>query len=738
MILGVDVGGTFTDAVLVTPHRVFSAKTLSTDPQSEGVLAAARAVLGRARVAPAEVDRFVHGMTVATNALLERRGARTVLLTTEGFRDLLTIGRQERLHLYTLFPERTPPLVAREDCVTVGERAGPAGVEKPLLAAEVERVVRLVAACAPEAVAVCLLWSFRHPEHEQRLAAALRAALPEVPVVCSAEVAPLFREFERMSTAVLDAYVTPRTGRYLERLTEGCLAAGLPMPEIMTSSGGTSPYEQARRHGARLLLSGPAGGVRAGAALARGLGYERVLTFDMGGTSTDCAAVDLRGSHAGEVPLPTSTERQVAGFPCRLPMVDIHTVSAGGGSVATVDAGGALKVGPQSAGADPGPACYGRGGVAATVTDANLVLGRIRPDRPLARTVELVPEAARQALGRLAARAGLGVEEAAEGVLRVGVFNMAAALRKVTLERGLDPRGYVLLAFGGAGGLHACELADEIGAPEVLLPLRAGAFSAEGLAAAPSRFDRTASLLWDLGTLSEEEWRRQWAALEEAVAADRDSAARGPAQPGSDAAAGRSAEPGSGQEVDGVFPVDRAAVDYRWEVEARYSGQAYELGLVVERGSAIGPLAERFHRLHEERFGYAEPAGRVEVIAARVVAEVRAPLAAQERAVPRLRLAGEGALYADQAWRQIPYYEVVIEEEGEADGGFASDGGVVTEAEDEGEDGTAGAEAALFGPLVVSAEQYSAYVPRGWQVTSVAGALRLRRLGPAEEPGVVL
>ena len=722
MILGIDVGGTFTDAALVTPHRVFSAKTLSTDPQSEGVLAAAKAVLARAGVTPAGVTRFVHGMTVATNALLERRGARTILVTTEGFRDLLTIGRQERLHLYTLFPERTPPLVMREDCVTVGERVGPAGVERPLSAEEVERVVRMVAACEPEAVAVCLLWSFRHPEHEQRLAAALQTALPQVPVVCSAEIAPLFREFERMSTAVLDAYVTPRTGRYLERLREGCRRAGLPVPEIMTSSGGTSPYEQARRHGARLLLSGPAGGVRAGAALARGLGYERALTFDMGGTSTDCAAVDLRGSQEGGVPLPTSTEREVAGLPCRLPMVDIHTVSAGGGSMATVDAGGALKVGPQSAGARPGPACYGRGGVAATVTDANLVLGRIRPDRPFAGTVELFPETAREALGRLAAEAELGVEEAAEGVLRVGVFNMAAALRKVTLERGLDPRSYVLLAFGGAGGLHACELADEIGAPEVLLPLRAGAFSAEGLAAAPSRFDRTASLLWDLGTLTEEEWRRRWAALEEAVVADRE------------AADWRRAEPGSEGGTDSVQSIDQEGVDYRWEVEARYSGQAYELGMVVERGSAIGPLAERFHRLHEERFGYAEPAGRVEVIAARVVAEIRAPLAAPERVVPRLRRAGAGPLYADQAWHEIPYYGVVIEQD------------VVNEEDPMNEDECAnddegvmeGAEAALSGPLVVSAEQYSAYVPRGWQVTSLPGALRLRRVGAAEEPGGLL
>jgi len=711
VILGVDVGGTFTDAVLVTPHRVFSAKTLSTDPQSEGVLTAAKAVLGRAGVAPAGVTRFVHGMTVATNALLERRGARTVFVTTEGFRDLLTIGRQERLHLYTLFPERTPPLVAREDCVTVAERVGPAGVEKPLSAEEVERVVRLVAACEPEAVAVCLLWSFRHPEHEQRLAAALQTALPEVPVVSSAELAPLFREFERMSTAVLDAYVTPRTGRYLERLAEGCRSADLPVPEIMTSSGGTSPYQQARRHGARLLLSGPAGGVRAGAALARSLGYERALTFDMGGTSTDCAAVDLRGWQQAGVPLPTSTEREVAGFPCRLPMVDIHTVSAGGGSMATVDSGGALKVGPQSAGAEPGPACYGRGGVVATMTDANLVLGRIRPDQPFAGTVKLVPEAAWEALGRLAPEAGLGVEEAAEGMLRVGVFNMAAALRKVTLERGLDPRGYVLLAFGGAGGLHACELADEIGAPEVLLPLRAGAFSAEGLAAAPSRFDRTASLLWDLETLTDEEWHVRWAALEEAVAADL-------------AAAGRHGEPvseegveqGDKMRLDCVEADDNEGVDYRWEVEARYSGQAYELGMVVERMRGIGPLAEQFHRLHEERFGYAEAAGSIEVIAARVVAEIRAPQAEEERVRARLHRAGGGLLYSDQGWHQIPYYEVVSEDEG----------------------GTAGAEAALSGPLVVSAEQYSAYVPRGWQVSSLPGALRLRRLGAAEGPGGLL
>ncbi len=372
-LLGVDVGGTFTDALLVSGDRLYSAKVPSTRPPAAGVLQAAEAALAAAGCDAPRVRRFVHGMTVATNALLERRGARVVTLTTEGFRDLLAIARQDRDVLYTLWPHRPEPLVPRERSLTVRERVSAEGVEVALTREEIERVCAEVAALAPEAVVVCLLWSFLWPAHEEMLAQALSAALPGVPVVRSSELVPVFREYERLTTCVVDAYVTPATRGYLETLAEECGGRGLRPPEIMQSSGGTAPWAEAARHGAPLLLSGPTGGVVACRSLGRRLGVDALLSFDMGGTSTDCAALTgVLGSvpasgggpaaAVGEESLGTSVERTVAGLPVRLPMADIHTVSAGGGSIAWVDEGGALKVGPRSAGADPGPASYGRGG----------------------------------------------------------------------------------------------------------------------------------------------------------------------------------------------------------------------------------------------------------------------------------------------------------------------------------------------------------------------------------------
>ena len=446
--LGIDVGGTFTDAVLVSADRMVTAKVLSTARQEEGVVAAAREVLERAGVEPGDVTHFVHGSTVATNALLERRLARTALVTTKGFRDLLFLGRQARPSLYRLHEAPTPPVVERRHCVEVDERMGPDGVIRELDEASVERAARRLARARVEAVAVCLLFAFRDPAHEARVAEMLRDALPDAFVVASHEVAAEVREFERATTATVDAALGPPTGRYLSRLREATEEAGLPEPHVMLSSGGVATLEQAAEHPAAMLLSGPAGG----AVAARIVAEPPALGFDMGGTSCDTFFLAEGGTESE-----LTVQREVAGLPVRLPMVDIHTVSAGGGSIAWVDSGGALRVGPQSAGADPGPACYGRGGEQPTVTDANLILGRLPAESPIAADLKLDVDAARAALESL----GIGsAEEAAEGVVAVAVNAMVQALRVVSVERGHDPAGASLLAFGGAGPLHACELAD--------------------------------------------------------------------------------------------------------------------------------------------------------------------------------------------------------------------------------------------------------------------------------------
>ena len=481
--LGVDVGGTFTDAVLVGPDGMTTAKVLSTPSQEEGVVAAAREVLERAGVEPGAVTHFVHGSTVATNALLERRLARTALVTTKGFRDLLFLGRQARPSLYRLHEAPTPPVVKRRLCVEVDERMGPAGVLRALDEESVHRAARRLARERAEAVAVCLLFAFLDPAHEARVAEILRAALPDAFVVASHEVAAEVREFERATTATVDAALGPPTGRYLGRLRAATAEAGLPEPHVMLSSGGVATLDQAAAHPAAMLLSGPAGG----AVAARIVADAPALGFDMGGTSCDTFFLAEGG---GESEL--TVDRRVAGLPVRLPMVDIHTVSAGGGSIAWMDSGGALRVGPHSAGADPGPACYGRGGTEPTVTDANLVLGRLPAESPIAAGLRLDVGAARAALETL----GIGsAEDAAEGVVAVTVNAMVQALRVVSVERGHDPAGAALIAFGGAGPLHACELAAQLGATQVLCLPASGVLSAVGLAAAERRRDASRSLL---------------------------------------------------------------------------------------------------------------------------------------------------------------------------------------------------------------------------------------------------
>ena len=437
-IVGVDVGGTFTDVALVHERRLVVAKA-STTPhdQSQGVMTAIGLALAEAGIDPRAVTALGHGTTVATNALLERRGARTALVTTRGFGDLLELARQTRPHLYRL--ERARPAPLAEVTAEVDERMGPDGVLTPLDRESVDAAARRLRRARVEAVAVCLLHSYADDTHERAVAERLRELLDGVHVVASVDLAPEMREYERASTTTADAYLGPVVGHYLRRLGDAAAAAGLPEPVVMQSSGGVAELAEAADHGARLLLSGPAGGV---AAVIAGGGRDAV-SFDMGGTSTD---VCLIREGAAE----RSAERAVDGLPVRLPQLDIHTVGAGGGSIAWIDSGGALRVGPRSAGADPGPACYGRGGELPTVTDANLVLGRLDAAVALAGGLTLDARAARRAVETVAG-GFRSAEAAARGIIAVANQEMSAAIRVVTVERGHDPRDLELVAFGGAG-----------------------------------------------------------------------------------------------------------------------------------------------------------------------------------------------------------------------------------------------------------------------------------------------
>jgi N-methylhydantoinase A len=528
-VLGVDVGGTFTDAVLIDGGELRTAKVATAARQEDSVLAAARAV------AATTVERFTHGTTVATNALLEHKGARTAFVTTAGFDHMLQLRRQNRAQLYRLCAAHPDPVVPLERCFGVRERMGPDGELEPL---DLESIPELDA----EAIAVCLLFSFRDPSHERAVADELRGRFPEAHVVASHEVAPEFREYERASTTAADAYLGPTLAEYLRALRDRCTAAGLPEPHVLRSSGGVATLDEAARHASWALLSGPAGGVVGAARIAEQAGFADAIAFDMGGTSTD---VCLITGGAAE----RSVERTIAGLPIRLPSVDVHTVGAGGGSIAWIDAGGALRVGPESAGADPGPACYGRGGNRPTVTDANLLLGRL--PRQLADGLELDVEAAERALDGLVPADVIDVVNA----------EMLRALRVVSVERGRDPAELALVAFGGAGPLHGCALAEALGTETVLVPESAGVLSALGLAVSDERRDHVRSEVRRLAEVRE--------------------------------------LPSEG------------------EADLRYLGQSFELTV------PLGPdLGERFHRLHEERYGYADRARELELVAIRT-AEIR-------------------------------------------------------------------------------------------------------------------
>lgn len=561
--VGIDVGGTFTDrAALAEDGRVEAQKVLSTpSDQGEGVVDSLAALDGTAA-------RIVHGTTVVTNLLLERTGARVVLCATEGATDLLALRRQDRASLYDLSVHHPAPLVPRERIVAVPERRTPQGVERPLTVEGIRSTVHAVLARHPEIVVISLLHAYADDAHERALADALRAAQPALEVVTSADVLPEIREYERTATASAEGYARPAVLRYLERLSERLAAAGHPAPAVMTSSGGMRPASSAARHAASLALSGPAGGVVGAAAVLRALGMRDALTIDIGGTSADAGLI------LGGEPL-VEPGGEVAGVPIALPRVLVETVSAGGGSIAWVDDGGALRVGPRSAGARPGPVAFGRGGVEPTVTDAQVVLGRISA-RAMSGGVSLDTEGARRAVEQQAVRLGRSALEIAQAVIDIADAEMARALRRVSVERGVDPRACALVAFGGGGPLHACALADLLRIPEVIVPPFAGVLSAVGLALAPERHEVATSLLVSCTALTAERLTTELTQLAARVTGN----------------------------------------ERRTFARMRYRGQGHELDVPVHALDAGASLAARFAALHGGRYGFTLPAD-AEVVALR-------------------------------------------------------------------------------------------------------------------------
>ena len=492
--LGVDVGGTFTDLVLheVESNRLEFAKTPSTPAdQSEGVTTGALQLVNRLGISPQAIAFFIHGTTVATNTLLERKGARTALIVTRGFRDVLQIGRQDRPDLYDWTIRRTEPIVPRRLRFEVTERVLHTGeVIEPVSDADVAGIVRRLEEEQVEAVAVCLLHSYAHPAHERQVGEAIRKALPDITLSISSEVAPEFKEYERMSTASINAFVAPVMERYLRSLQASIEAQGIDSDlHIMQSNGGTMSADAAVEKPVHTILSGPAAGVIGSVGLAAQAGELNTISVDMGGTSFDISLC-----YQGEVR--RTQDSEIDRLPIKVPMVDIHTLGAGGGSIAWIDPGGALRVGPHSAGAAPGPACYGQGGAEPTVTDANLLLGRLSQDAFLGGLMKLDIGLARDAVrDRIAEPLGLGLQEAAEGIVRVVNAGMIKGIRVVSVAKGYDPREFTLVTFGGAGPLHAAELASELNIPKVLVPIAPGVTSALGLLMADLRHDLVRTVL---------------------------------------------------------------------------------------------------------------------------------------------------------------------------------------------------------------------------------------------------
>ena len=631
MLLGVDVGGTFTDAVLFDGRSLHAAKAPSTPAdQSIGVGAAVDAVLGRAGASPAAVSGFAHGMTVGTNALLEQRGARTALVATAGFTDLLDVARQDRPRLYRLCEGRPEPLVAGDLRFGARERVSAAGIVTALEPGEVDRLADALGDSGAESVAVCLLFSYVDPANEHAIAAALRERLGDVHVSASHEVLPQFREYERCSTTVIDAYLSPLLSRYLEKLAAASAEQGLPAPTVMKSSGGVAPIAEAAQAASQTVLSGPAGGAVGAGVLARLSGDGNAVGLDMGGTSCDVCVVE-----GGSVR--RTDARRVGGRVIQLPMVDVHTVGAGGGSIAWRDEGGALRVGPRSAGAEPGPACYGRGGNEPTVTDANLLLGSLDPGSALAGGVALDVDAAQRAVGSLADTLGLDRLSAAEGIVRVANQEMIRALRVVTVERGVDPRAFALLPFGGAGPMHAAAIAEELGMGTLLCPRAGGVLSALGLLASERRRDTARTVMLRGTELTAERIAAEVADLRATIGEDMADA--------------------------------RAEPTY----EMRYRGQAFELPIPGPEHPDPAALAEAFAAEHERRYSYRDPDAVVELVTVRLALVEPGPEVTPEAAAPGGVAASSRRARFAGGWEQTRVLR------GEPEAGLAAEGPVIFE-----------------------------------------------------------
>jgi N-methylhydantoinase A len=578
--IGVDVGGTFTDVARWDGTRLTTAKLPSTPDQSVAVATGARQVGG-----PGADPLLLHGTTVATNALLERRGARTVLLTNRGFEDLIEIARQDRSSLYDPMDDRPLPLVERED------RYGwEPGVD-----------VRAVPGSSTESIAIALLNSFADPAPESDLAASVEALFPAIPISVSHRVSGEFREYERISTTVLNAYLRPVVSTYLSALA-GSLAGVADRVLVMRSSGGLASIESAAELAASIVLSGPAAGVVAAAACGSAHGWARVISFDMGGTSTDVCRIEGGRPEVGP-------ERSIGGITCRLPSLAVHTIGAGGGSIGWSDPGGALRVGPQSAGADPGPACYGRGGARPAVTDAHLAAGRLGSESLLAGGIELDRAAALAALESIGIELGLAPKTVASGILEVVDALMEQAIRKVSIEQGADPRQAPLLAFGGAGGLHASGLARRLDMPAVLIPPHAGVFSALGLLLSPARHDLARTIVMQQGS---PELHGRMGDLRSAVI--------------------RAFSAGTGSAHDTV----------EMRADLRYPGQSHETQIPVDVDDTWETMAERFHTTHRVHNGFARPEQPIEMVTLRAAAISRPVI--DWSSLPFERVEGEARL----------------------------------------------------------------------------------------------
>ena len=599
-IVGIDVGGTFTDLAAVdeSTGRVVVTK-LPSRPRDEA--AAVLAGLGALGIASRDVRRLVHGTTVGTNAVLERRGARVAVLTTAGFRDLIEIGRTKR-NIPALFVPtfvRPKPVVERKHRFEVVERLDADGsVLVPLDLASVERALDGALAAGAEALAVCLLHSYVNPAHERAVADAAKGRRPGTPVSCSAEVVAEYREFERFSTTVLNAYLQPLMDEYLTGLEERLRATGYAHGVLTVgSSGGMMTTETARRLPIKTIFSGPAGGVSQACFVGAATGLRDFITYDMGGTSTDvCLVREL-------APVMTS-DSMVGAFPVKVPQIDMHSVGAGGGSIAWLDVDGSLQVGPRSAGARPGPAAYGLGGTEPTVTDANVVLGRIGTNRLLGGSIAIDPARATQVMADLAARLGGGMtlEVLAEGVIRITVARMTSAIREISIQRGHDPRDFTLIAFGGAGPMHALALAEEIGIPRVLVPRHPGNFSALGLLASDIKHDDVRTRVGPL---------RERAPLLADLFAEMEGAAR------------------RQLEHEGFAPDGQRMVR---SLDLRYRGQAFELAVPVGGGAvALDAIEDAFHRQHLGAYGHANREAMIELVNARLTAYGVVPKPAAER-----------------------------------------------------------------------------------------------------------